>query len=224
MDTIHKIKLHGELANAFGDEFKFAGHSPAEMIKFLMYQVKGFADKFKDGYYRVVKNNEESGFHYDEQSLHCSLGDVPSTIHLIPSLQGSGGGSGGGGKAILGGVIMVAAVATAWFTGGASLYAGGLSFGTSFSVGMGATAFAGFSYGTIALLGGAMLLGGLAMALQPAPDMGSSPSRERPEARPSYFLNGAINMMEQGGALPILYGKYLAGSVVINASVEVYDV
>ena len=47
--------------------------------------------------------------------------------------------------------------------------------------------------------------------------------REKADAQPSYFISGNINMTEEGQSIPILYGRFLSGTMLLNASLEVVD-
>ena len=41
--------------------------------------------------------------------------------------------------------------------------------------------------------------------------------QERPEERPSFIFNGAVNTMGQGGPVNLVYGRFLTGSAVVSA-------
>lgn len=222
-ETVHNIHLHGHLSK-FGEVFRFAARSPQEIIQFLMYQVNGFKEEFKDGYYRLVRGDIDTGLEFDENELRFQFGDVPIDFHIVPVLTGSKGG-GGAGKVILGAVIMTAAVVGAFFTGGATLVGPGFTTMQTLSAGFAAsTGFFGVTYGSFFALGAAIALMGVATMLQPTARVGSIQDRERPEDRASFFLSGPVNMAEQGGALPVLYGRFICGSHIINAGLEVYDI
>ena len=65
-----------------------------------------------------------------------------------------------------------------------------------------------------------MIAGGVVQLLMgsPSPD---TMSNERPDSRPSYVFNGAVNVYEQGGPCPLVYGRTRAGSVIVSAGFEV---
>ncbi len=206
-EVLHTIHLHGHLAK-FGRRFKFAVNSPLEAARFLMAQIPGFAEALREGHYRLVRGHKKHGLQYGEEELDFSLGQTPTSFHFIPVLAGRK--SGGVGKIVAGVFIMAAAVVAAPFTGGTSLM-GGLS---AFSFGFGgATAFS---------IGAAIALSGVASLFTPS--MKSPVAAERPADRPSFFLGGPVNMAEQGGAVPVLYGRFMCGSHIIGASIEVVDV
>jgi len=67
-------------------------------------------------------------------------------------------------------------------------------------------------------IGIAMVLGGVSEMLfspQAAPD-----SSERPENKPSFIFNGAVNTTRQGNPVPICYGRMIVGSQVISAGLR----
>lgn len=74
----------------------------------------------------------------------------------------------------------------------------------------------------VANLASALLFYGISQIISPtpkAPTQGTSgytPALEQP----SFLFNGAVNITEQGGAVPIVYGRARCGSVVISSSVR----
>ncbi len=132
--------------------------------------------------------------------------------------MGGGGGGGGVGKIIIGAVLMVAAiVATVWTGGAASPLVGGVA-SSFWGAGIGATLAS-----TAFMVGFSIALTGVAMIMQPSLDANVGASAERPENKQSFFLSAPINMVEQGGALPVCFGEFTCGSVTINANMQVYD-
>ncbi len=59
-------------------------------------------------------------------------------------------------------------------------------------------------------------------ALAPSPDVSGGISKA--EERPSFLYNGPENVVEQGYAVPIIYGTHMTGSVVVSAGIEVEDI
>lgn len=68
----------------------------------------------------------------------------------------------------------------------------------------------------------AYAISSVAMALAPTP--GTAGGSERADERPSFLYNGPVNVIEQGYAVPIVYGIHMTGSVVISAGVDVDEV
>lgn len=59
-------------------------------------------------------------------------------------------------------------------------------------------------------------------ALAPSPDVSGGVAKA--EERPSFLYNGPENVVEQGYAVPIIYGAHMTGSVVVSAGIEVEDI
>lgn len=73
----------------------------------------------------------------------------------------------------------------------------------------------------IAILGGALALGGAISMLSPQPKAQSSEDRDGSKA--SYVFNGAVNTQAQGNPVPLMYGEGLTGSAVISAAIRTED-
>lgn len=66
-----------------------------------------------------------------------------------------------------------------------------------------------------------MALGAIAAALA------GSPKQEggaRDGERPSFLYNGAVNVMEQGYPVPLVYGTHTVGSTVISVGIDVEEI
>jgi len=61
----------------------------------------------------------------------------------------------------------------------------------------------------------------IAQALAPSPKTGSGSARA--DENPSYLYNGAVNVVEQGYPVQVVYGIHTTGSVVIAAGVVVEE-
>ncbi len=88
--------------------------------------------------------------------------------------------------------------------------AGGLSFTVA-----GATAPI-LTISTTSLVFGAALVASTIISLTNAPDLNYKSAEV--DRAPSFLYNGVVNVVEQGGAIPIIYGKHMAGSTVISAN------
>lgn len=70
-------------------------------------------------------------------------------------------------------------------------------------------------------VGTAMVLGGVAEMLAPKPTSATG-QQEQTGQNPSFIFNGTVNVTEQGGPPPIVYGRVnRASSVVLSASLTV---
>jgi predicted phage tail protein len=210
---LRKIVLHGRLGKKFGREFEFDVATVAEGVRALCALVPGFVEEMAKGHY-TIRVRAKSQTYFDENMLHLDIGNA-HTIHITPRAEGAK--SGGLGKIILGVLIIGAAIA---FAPGVGI---GLAAKTgTFAAGMAQAAFLGISYGTIALFGATIALSGLALMLAPTPKIGNYGDREKEPQ--SLMFNGPVNTREQGGAVPLVYGEMIVGSVMISAGLVAEDV
>ncbi|QBQ81499.1 tail protein [Escherichia phage vB_EcoS_G29-2] len=189
--TLKVIKLSGSLGRRFGVFHKLAVDSYPEAIRALSSQVEGFKDYMQSEVgsrmrYAVFVDGKNVGQH-DEKSWQCA-----KEVRIIPIPTGSK--SGGLFQVVLGAVIM----ATAFFTGGASLAL------------MGAFASSAF------MMGGAMVLGGVMQMISPQQG-GSRLSSQSAENKPSYAFGGAVNTTAAGYPIPLPYGQRTVGGAIWSA-------
>ncbi|QXV82274.1 tail assembly protein [Escherichia phage KarlJaspers] len=189
--TLKVIKLSGSLGRRFGVFHKLAVDSYPEAIRALSSQVEGFKDYMQSEVgsrmrYAVFVDGNNVGQH-DEKSWQCA-----KEVRIIPIPTGSK--SGGLFQVVLGAVIM----ATAFFTGGASLAL------------MGAFASSAF------MMGGAMVLGGVMQMISPQQG-GSRLSSQSAENKPSYAFGGAVNTTAAGYPIPLPYGQRTVGGAIWSA-------
>lgn len=189
--TLKVIKLSGSLGRRFGVFHKLAVDSYPEAIRALSSQVEGFKDYMQSEVgsrmrYAVFVDGKNVGQH-DEKAWQCA-----KEVRIIPIPTGSK--SGGLFQVVLGAVIM----ATAFFTGGASLAL------------MGAFASSAF------MMGGAMVLGGVMQMISPQQG-GSRLSSKSAENKPSYAFGGAVNTTAAGYPIPLPYGQRTVGGAIWSA-------
>lgn len=191
METIKSIKLSGSLGRRFGVFHKYAVDSFPEAIRALSATVEGFKDYMQSEVgsrmkYAIFVDGVNVGEH-DEKAWKCAR-----EIRIIPVPTGSK--SGGLFNVVLGAVVM----ATAFFTGGASLSA------------MGALASSAF------MMGGAMVLGGVMQMISPQQG-GSMMELQSAENKPSYAFGGAVNTTAAGYPIPLPYGERTVGGAIWSA-------
>lgn len=190
-NAIKKIKLSGSLGKRFGVFHEFAVDSYPDAIRAMCSQVEGFKD-YMQSYvgsrmqYAVFVDGKNVGQH-DAHAFKCG-----KEIRIIPIPTGSK--SGGMFQIVLGAAIM----ATAFFTGGASLAA------------MGAFASSAF------MAGGAMVLGGVMQMIAPQQG-GMNLETKSTENKPSYAFGGAVNTTAAGYPVPIPYGERTVGGAIYSA-------
>lgn len=191
METVKRIKLSGSLGRRFGVFHELAVESYPEAIRALSVTLEGFKDYMQSEVgsrmrYAVFVDGKNVGQH-DEKAWQCA-----KEIRIIPIPTGSK--SGGLFQVVLGAVIM----ATAFFTGGASLAAMGWIASSAF------------------MMGGSMVLGGVMQMISPQQG-GVMRESQSAENRPSYAFGGAVNTTAAGYPIPIPYGYRTVGGAVWSA-------
>lgn len=201
---MHTIHLHGHLRR-FGARFDLACLNAADAVKALIAQLPGFRQAMDVGEYKIVKRRAgEARQDYDESELSLGLGES-CALHFVPVPAGAK--SGGIGKVVLGAVITAVAIGGALYTGGASLTAfGGAAFGVSSA----------FTWGSMAALGGLMMLSGVAQLTAPTAKVKTG---ERADERRSFLLSGQLESSVQGQPVPVVYGRYRVPLTIISAGI-----
>lgn len=192
------VILLGELGRSFGRRHTLAISSAAEAIRALSANFPTFerelvASGERGVGYRVLAGRDSLNL----ERLHEPTGSQRITI--APVLSGAGGD--GLGQILLGAALLAVAWwnPLGWAASGAFL-----------------------SQATLYSVGTAMILGGVAQMIAPAPKA-TEPS-ERPENKPSYSFNGAVNTTAQGHPVPVGYGRLIVGSAVISAGIDVDEI
>jgi hypothetical protein len=82
-----------------------------------------------------------------------------------------------------------------------------------------------FSGGSLALLGNALIMSGIAMFLGGVfqllfpPSSAKAQEAEKSGSRPNYLFSGIVNTTRQGGPVPVRYGRMIVGSQLISAGI-----
>jgi predicted phage tail protein len=82
---------------------------------------------------------------------------------------------------------------------------------------------AGATVTQIGILGGALILGGVAQLISPVPQLNTGTDSDK-DPRKSYSFSGIQNVSRQGVPVPVVYGETLVGSVVISAGINTEEV
>lgn len=137
---------------------------------------------------------DSDGNDISERDIDSKL--TNNDLYIIPYVEGASGRTG---QVILGVVLVVAGVFLAMYDGGTTLGAG------------------------TSLVAGSLVSAGVGMILQAffAPDEANM--RERPEERNSFLFSGATNTSEQGQPVPLIFGRFRTGSVVVSAGLDVEE-
>lgn len=85
-----EIILHGSLAH-FGERFSLDVRDPAEAVRALTTQIKGFREAVEAGNWHVIRGPLNDGESLDEDGLTVALGNQ-NEIHILPAIQGAGDG------------------------------------------------------------------------------------------------------------------------------------
>ena len=212
------VKVYGALKERLGGQgtFELDVFNAAEAIKALCSNFPGldkwFIDSGQDGIaYKVLLGETEIG--EDEEGTHNFENllfpwSEKEVFHITPILIGSGGGWG----RIAFGVAMIG---LAFATGGASLaYANYVMLNPAVT----GIAFSGFLAKAAVYIGAGLVLGGISQLLTPVP-------KAPPEAKKlqSFSFSGITQTAQQGGPIPIVYGKCFVGSAVLSAGLDTFD-
>lgn len=198
-----RIHLHGALGRQFGRLADYQVRDAAEAIRALAANHPDFDKVFREGSYRLVRGpRSRGGIDLTLDTLTLGLGCAD--LHIIPVPAGAK--NGGAGKAIMGALVMAVALVASIPTGGTSL-----ALGAQFTVG---GVGLGVSYGSVALFGAAMMLSGISQMLSP------TPKANLPDNTQSYLFSGPANVSEQGGSVPLVYGRCWVGSTVISSGMD----
>jgi len=191
------VMLYGFLGQRFGKVHRYDVRSPAEAVRALSVTLPGFRKALLDGgAYRVLVAGKEA--------LPLErVGDPVSereSIRIVPVVAGARGGLG---QILLGAALIFAAPWVA--AGGTGLFANAIAAGKIAS-GIGLN----------------LVLGGVSqMLFAPPKPQGTA---ERPENKPSYAFDGAVNTAAQGNPVPVLYGRMIVGSQVISSGLAVEQI
>lgn len=203
---LRTIVLHGDLATQFGDTFTLDVRSPAEAMRALVVQVRGFRRALRDGHYRVLKATSDVAHSLGLDELNLRVGPRHE-IHVVPVIAGS---ANAWGKILAGVAIVALAVAAPYALG----IAGGL--GTATGLGLGASIGGVVTFGQIAGFGALVALGGVAQMLSPTISASSSGSNNKE----SYLFGSTDNVTTEGGPVPLVFGEFVVGSVVVSAGLS----
>ena len=187
---LRTIKVYGPMATFLKRRvFKADVANPAEAVRFLIANFPALERHMADQYYKVQVSDRALELGSAPDELHLPIGQQ-ETISIIPVMAGAGATG-----RIIAGVALVA-----------------------FSLllpGVGA-AIGGAAMTKIGLIGGALILGGIAELLTPVPKIGGAED----DPRKSYSFSGVQNVSRQGVPVPIVYGEMIVGSIVISAGIS----
>lgn len=196
--SMHSFKLYGKTRELFGDEFRMHVTTVHEAFRGLAQMVKGFGKHVKESEFRIILGDRDTGILLQTEQVGSVL-PVGCDVHVVPALRGANGGSIG--KIVVGAVLVVA-----------SFYTGGLATAGYLS----ATAAATLGQATLAV-GMSLALSGAAMLLSP---QAKTTAAQQQADQNSFNFSGVQNTNAQGVAVPVVYGEFEVGSVLISAGIS----
>ena len=218
-NTVRRINLEGELGEKFGKVWHLNVKTPAEAVRAINAQRKGFRKYFLDtgekgiGYEVIIG---DQGLQQEEGLLYPSPMRDDYTFVPVPQ----GGKSRAMGMIMMGAALFITAgvASGAFSTIGTEYFAlnvGSTTVGTlkthTLASAIGAQSF--LTQSTM-MMGASLMLGGVAQMLAPPIDSGAGNDEQ------SYLFDGAVNSAKQGTPIPILYGRLTVGGAVISASIK----
>ena len=192
------VKVYGALRKRLGQcRFEFDVATPAQAIKALCVNFPGLdkwlIDSEQDGVgYRVAVGKEKA----TEKNVAPLLMPFSEkeVFSITPVIAGAGQGSG----QIIAGLALIAV-----------------------SIAVPAAALGLKSMLSIGLLGGSLLLQGIAQAISPQPE---PPSLDEAVQLESFTFSNVVNTSRQGMPCPIAYGRLFVGSAVLSSGLDVDQV
>lgn len=207
---IQKVKLYGILAEKFGEELPIKGDTPTYIIQIMEANFPGQVySTIREGEFFIWSEDEdgnERGYE-TEEDLITSTSDA--VLHIMPRLEGASNQKGGI-MAIIGIVVIGVAIVMS----GGTLAAPLASLGSALA--------SGTVWGTVAQLGIGLALSGIGSMLVKPPNL--SIDNDPQDSQQSYILSGAVNTMNEGGAVPVLYGAPIVGSTVISGGIDIEQI
>ena len=196
---LRNVYLYGDLAEKYGDVHRFDVRSIGETMRALEANFPGFKRSIdKEAEYNVVRGEklaEGDALNNETIFMKFKKGD----FHIAPAIVGAKSGII---ASVLGAVLIVVGVV---------LTVG--SYGSASALGA-----------PLIKLGAALMIGGVVMMLTPVPSNPDYGERESSDERASFLFDGARNTTEQGGAIPVIYGRVLVGSTIISSALDVEDI
>lgn len=198
MEKVRNVRLYGWLGAKYGRLHRLAVNSPAEAVRALASQLKGFEQDLLESRSKGVGFSVFLGKrNLGAQDLLMPPG--AEDIRIAPIVMGA---KRGGLFQVLLGAALIA---------GAAFYSGGLG-----------AAFAAKGFvGTTAILGASLAFGGVTQLLSPQ-QTGLS-VKDSPDNGANYNFNGPVNTQAQGNPVPVLYGRMIVGGAVVSAGIYAED-
>jgi len=217
---LRDIYFYGRLEDRYGHHHRYNVDSPVELARCMQANYGDFYRQIRGGRFQFIRGDRFRGDFLGAEHLAMKLGAAP--LHVVPVPEGAGGDS----KPIITAVLGVALIAAAVLipgAGQAALLAGSEGFKAAMAGGVVIPGLGCVTYGSIALLGATLALGGISQLLAPTPQVTDYGNREKEKT--SWLFTGATNRTEQGGAIPLIYGGPIrVGSIQASFGIRVEDI
>jgi predicted phage tail protein len=209
---LRNLYLHGDLAKVYGKKHRVFANTFRDALRIVDCNHPGFLRRVIRGNWHCLRGDRTMKRSHEMAEHHVGM-PISGDFHLVPVATG---GKGRTGKIIfsiiIGGALLATGIGGA--LGAAALPGTGASLGLGFGLGA-SSGFLGLSYGTIALMGAGILLGGLNMLLTPTPK-----DSHADQKKTSFTFDGPVNAGDEGLAIPILYGELIVGGVTIASDIR----
>ena len=186
MEKLKTVRLLGAAGRKFGREFHIAVKSPAEAFRALCALIPDLRawvlEQHEKGVAWRVVTDDRKGVAEDRLKVETSA----EVITFAPTMRGAGGNSAGVFQIILGVALIAASLIITFGTAG-----GGLGLG---------------------LLGGSLVLGGVAQLITPTPTLpqqAKTGESDNPEEINSSLFTRSGSGSGQAEVVPVLYGRRL---------------
>lgn len=196
---MHTIHVWGSMREKFGSEFTLRCISVQQGVRGLCSMVKGFGEEVAKMNFRIIIGDRDTGRLLRAEEVGAVL-PVGADVHLVPAVRGAGGGGHGMGigKIIIGTILIVAS----WYAGGSAGIAYFGAQGAAFVSGM---AFA---------VGMTLIMSGISALLAP------QAKQQKNSNQNSFGFSGVQNTTQQGVPVPVVYGEFEIGSVLVSAGIS----
>lgn len=185
--VLREVRLYGGLGRQFGRVFRLAVATPAEAVRALCAVLPGFEKAF-------LGRDGRAAYH-----VYVGRGalrrDIPEDEAAAPLGAADP-------------IRLVPVVAGAKRAGARQTIVGYVLTWVGYAIFLTVNPTLGAAINQI---GYAMILNGVAQMLSP-----QRLKEARVENAPSYGFDGALNNTEQGGPVPLLFGRVICGSVVVS--------
>jgi predicted phage tail protein len=192
---LRDVRLYGVLGRQFGRVFRLAVSSPAEAVRALSAVLPGFERAFLGRDGRQAYHVFVGRGKQRRDLGEEEVGDIVGSEQTIRFVPVIAGAKRGGVlQTVVGYALMVAGAYVSIYSPAAG--------------------------SAIAGVGLNMMLGGVIQMLSPQ----RAKEDRGQENRPSYAFDGPVNETEQGGPVPVVFGRVICGSTVVSQGLSTVQI